>query len=71
MDNTNRLLIHISAILGVSIIGAILAIGIDPGGTRWLEFIPYVIFFATISSPALLSSRYSCSEMLLRLRSRR
>ncbi len=70
MDNTKRLLANIGGILGVSIIGAILMIGVDPGGTRWLKFILYAIFFVSISSPAVFSSRYSCSGMLRRLRKR-
>ncbi len=70
MDNTKRLLINIGGILAVSIIGAILMMGVDPRGTRWLKFILYVIFFASISSPAVFSSRYSCSGMLRRLRKR-
>jgi hypothetical protein len=70
MDNTKRLLVNIGGILVVSIIGAILVNGVDPGGTRWLKFILYVVFFAFISSPAVFSSRYSCSTMLRRLRKR-
>lgn len=70
MHNTKRLLINIGGILAVSFIGAILMMGVDPGGTRWLKFILYVIFFASISSPAVFSSRYSCSGMLRRLRKR-
>ena len=70
MDNTKRLLVNIGGILVVSIIGAMLMIGVDPGGTRWLKFILYVVFFASISSPAVFSSSYSCSAMLRRLRKR-
>jgi len=70
MHNTKRLLVNIGGILGVSIIGAILVNGVDPGGTRWLKFILYLVLFASVSSPALFSSRYSCSRMLRRLRKR-
>jgi len=70
MDNRKRLLINLGGILAISIIGAILMTGVDPRGTLWLKFILYVIFFASISSPAVFSSRYSCSEMLRRLRKR-
>jgi hypothetical protein len=70
MDNTKRLLINIGGILAVSIIGAILMMGVDHGGTRWLKFVLYVALFATISSPAAFSSRYSCSGMLRRLHKR-
>jgi hypothetical protein len=58
MDNTKRLLVNIGGILVVSIIGAILMIGVDLGGTRRLKFILYAILLASISS------RYSCSGML-------
>jgi hypothetical protein len=66
-----KLLTNIGGILAVSIIGAILMMGVDVDGTRWLKFIVYVLFFASISSPALLSSRSSCSAMLRRLRKQR
>ncbi|MEK6406070.1 MAG: hypothetical protein AABN34_03810 [Acidobacteriota bacterium] len=69
MDNKKRLLINIGGILAFSIVGAILIMGVDPGGTRWLKFILYVVF-ASISSPAVFSSHYSCSAMLRRLRKR-
>lgn len=70
MDNKNRLLTNIVGVLLVSVFGAMLMIGLDPGGTRWLKFILYVIFFASISSPAIFSSRNSCSIVLRRLRKR-
>lgn len=70
MNNNKRMVINISGILVVSIVGAILITGVDLGGTRWLKFILYVVFFASISSPAIVSSRYSCSVMLRRLRKR-
>lgn len=68
MDNKIRLLINVAGILVVSIIGAILMMVLDLGGTRWLKFVLYVIFFASISSPAVFSSRYSCSAALRKLR---
>jgi hypothetical protein len=68
VDNRERLLTNIAGILTVSIIGAILMMGVDLDGTRWLKFIMCVIFFASISSPAAFSSHYSCSSMLRRLR---
>jgi len=70
MDNTKRLFINMGGILAVSIIGAVLMMGLDLGGTRWLKFILYVVFFCSISSPAVFSSRYSCSGRLRRLRRR-
>ncbi len=70
MEKRRRLLTNISGILAISVIGAILMMGLDLGGTRWLKFVLYVAFFALIASPALLSSRYSCSELLRHLRNR-
>ena len=68
MDNTKRLLVNVCGVLAFCIIGAILMMGFDLGGTRWLKFILYVLFFAYISSPAIFSSHYSCSIVLRRLR---
>ena len=70
MYDTKRVLLNIAAVLAASIIGAILMMGFDLGGTRWLKFILYTFFFTSISSPALFSSRYSCSSLLHRLRKR-
>ncbi|MEK6299527.1 MAG: hypothetical protein AABO41_02300 [Acidobacteriota bacterium] len=70
MDNKKRLLKNAGGILAFAIIGAMLMMGVDLGGTRWLKFILYVVFCASISSPAVFSSRYSCSGMLRRLRKR-
>lgn len=68
MDNRKRLLINIAGVLVISIFGALLTIGLDLGGTRWLKFLLYLAFFASISSSAVFSSRLSCSGMLRRLR---
>jgi hypothetical protein len=70
VDKAKRQLACIAGILTISIVGAILMMGVDLDGTRWLKFILYVFFFASISSPAFISSRYSCSTMLRRLRKR-
>jgi len=68
VDKAKRLFINVTGILVFSIIGALLTMGLDLGGTRWLKFMLYVAFFASISSPAIFSSRLSCSGMLRRLR---
>lgn len=68
MENRKRLFINIAGVLVISIIGALLTIGLDVGGTRWLKFLLYLAFFASISSSAVFSSRLSCSGMLRRLR---
>jgi hypothetical protein len=70
MDNTKKLLIKIGGVLFFSIIGALLVMAVDPGGTRWLKFILYLVFFASFSSLAVRSSSYSCSGMLRTLRKR-
>jgi len=69
MDSNKRLLIDTGGVLANSIIGAILMMGADPGGSRWLKVNPYVVFFASVSSPAAFSTSYGCSVML-RLRKR-
>jgi hypothetical protein len=52
-------------------IGAILMTNFEHGVNRLLKFLLYVVFFATISSPAFVSSsRYSCRGVLSRLRKR-
>ena len=70
MNDAKRLLANIATVLAISIVGAIVMIGVDLGGTRWVKFILYVFFFAAISSPALFSSHLSCSSTLRRLRKR-
>lgn len=68
MENKKRLFINIAGVLIFSIIGALLTMGLDLGGTRWLKFLLYLAFFASISSSAVFSSRLSCSGLLRRLR---
>jgi hypothetical protein len=70
MDRTKKLLLNIGGIAIVSMIGAILMMGFDMGGTRWLKFLLYLVFFASISSPAVFSSRFSCSSLFRRLSKR-
>ena len=70
MDNRKRMLVNIPCIAAISIIGATLMMGLDVGGTRWLKFILYLIFFASISSSAFFSSPLSCAAMFSRLRKR-
>lgn len=70
MSKTARLLVNIATVLTISIVGASLMMRFDLGGTRWLKFILYLAFFASMSSTALFSSRYSCSGVLGWLRRR-
>jgi hypothetical protein len=64
MYRTRKLVFNILAVEISSIVGAILMMGFETGGTRWLKFRLYSIFFASISSPAIFSSSYSCSAFL-------
>jgi hypothetical protein len=68
VDNRKKLFINLAGILAFSIVGALLTMGLDLGGTRWLKFMLYPAFFASISSSAVFSSHLSCSGMLRRLR---
>ena len=68
MDNRNKLFINLTGVLDFSIIGALLTTGLDLGGTRWLKFLLYIVFFASFSSLAVFSSSLSCSGVLRRLR---
>lgn len=61
-------LLMVIAVLAISIAGAVLTMGVDLDGTRWLKFVVYLIFFASISSTGLFSSRFSCSFKATRLR---
>ena len=70
MDRRTKLLLNLGGIAIVSIVGAMLMMGVDLGGTRWLKFLLYVGFFASISSLAAFSSGYSCSSVLRRMRKR-
>jgi len=63
VNGTKRLLVNVAAILAISIGCSSLMMRVDLGGTRWLKFILYLVFFASISVSALFSSRYSCSML--------
>ena len=63
MVNTKRLLINVAIMLTVSLFGAFLMTGFDVGGTRWIKFVGYAIFFASIVSPSVLFPNSSCSFM--------
>lgn len=60
-NNKKKLVINVAWVLAFSIVGATLTMGFDLGGTRWLKFVLYMIFFASLSSSGLLSSRISCN----------
>lgn len=68
VNRPNNLLANVLVILGVSILGATLMLVFDDGGTRWLKFILYMVMFASIFSPFLFSSRFSCSFLMGRSR---
>jgi hypothetical protein len=61
MVNPTRFLIKLAIVIASSVVGALLMTGLDVGGTPWIKFIGYVIFFASIVSPSVLFSASSCS----------
>jgi type IV secretory pathway VirB2 component (pilin) len=61
-------LVNVAIVFAICFIGAMLMTGFDHGVTGLLKFFGYLIFFASISSPALFSSHHSFSAMLRRLR---
>lgn len=60
--------VTIAGVLTVSSIGAVMMMGVDLEGTRWLKFVLYLLFLASISIPAVFSSSFSYSSMLRRPR---
>jgi hypothetical protein len=63
MKKPKRFLINVAFVLSFSVIGALLMVGLDGGGARWIKFVGYVIFFASIISPSALFPNSSCSIM--------
>jgi hypothetical protein len=61
VNNAKNRLINLAIALVVAVIGALLTMGGDLGGTRWLKFILYAGFFLLIMSPLFFSSSLSCS----------
>jgi hypothetical protein len=61
VNNTKNRMINLGIALVIAVMGAILMMGVDLGGTRWLKFVLYVCFFLSISSPLFFSSSLSCS----------
>jgi hypothetical protein len=70
MENRKRLLTNIACVFAFSVVGATIMMWFDDGGTRWLKFILYLFFFASISSPAIFSSNKACSLLMGRSRGR-
>jgi hypothetical protein len=54
-------------LLAVSLVGAFLMLGVDRGGTVWIKFILYLMFFLSISYPAMFYSNENCSAWIGRL----
>jgi len=50
-----------------SILAALLMLGVDKGGTVWLKFFLYVMFFLSITATAFLYPNKSCTSWLGRL----
>lgn len=62
MNNPKRFITKVVFVLSFSVIGALLMAGLDDG-TRWIKFVGYLIFFASIISPSVLFPTSSCSIM--------
>lgn len=54
-------------ILVISMVGAFFMLSVDKGGTVWLKFFLYVMFFLSITAPALFYSNGSCTAWIGRL----
>ena len=54
-------------ILVISVLGAFLMLGVDKGGAVWLKLFLYVMFFLSITAPAVFYSNKSCTAWLGRL----
>lgn len=61
MKDPKQFLVNLAIVLAGSVVGALMMTGVDIGGTTWIKFIVYVIFFASILSPSILFSSSSCS----------
>lgn len=68
MRNQKRFVIKLAMMLAVSVVGVLFVTGVDVRGTRWMTFIGYLIFFASILSPSILFSTSSCSILSRLLR---
>lgn len=64
MNTSKQLVGSFIAILVFSMLGAFLMLGVDKGGTVWLKFFLYVIFFLSITAPAFSYSNKSCAAWL-------
>ena len=63
MTNPNKLLRNLAIVLAFSVIGAVLMVGLDGGGNRWIKLIGYLVLLASIISPSVLFPASSCILM--------
>ena len=63
---SRRSQLRIGVAIALALVGAVLMILVDHGGTMWLEFVLYAIFFSAIFLAALLSPFKSCGWSFLR-----
>ena len=70
MNRSKYFIINVALILAFAVIGSAFMMAFDQGGTRWLKFVLYMGFFASLFSPFLFSSSSSCSLFFSRLRKR-
>jgi hypothetical protein len=69
MKNQENIPRRLALVLLLAVVGAALMLLFDGGGTRWLKFLLYIIFFTSIFSPSLFVSSSSCG-FLARMRKR-
>jgi hypothetical protein len=70
MKNSRQSIGSFIIILVISLLGSFLMLGVDKDGTVWLKFLLYVMFFLSITGPALFYSNKSCTAWLGRWRKR-
>ena len=70
MNRSKYFIINVAVMLAFALVGSFFMMAFDQGGTRWLKFVLYAGFFASLFSPFLFSSSSSCGLLFSRLRKR-
>jgi hypothetical protein len=66
MEISRRSRLRIGVAVALALVGAVLMILVDYGGTAWLKFALYAIFFSAVFLAAVLSPVKSCRWSFLR-----
>ena len=66
MKISRRSRLRIGVAIALALVGAVLLILVNHGGTVWLKFVLYAIFFSAIFLGAVLSPVKSCGWSFLR-----